>query len=156
MAGGAPEGVAVQDLGVEDLLHHGAGDLGRVLVTADERGLGRRVELPHPVRDVERRVALHRVRHGQEVPVGGLLDPAELVARERDGRREAVVEIGHAPSMPAAPRTGTPERPGRAQRELSASLALRATKAAAKVRRIHVMTAGRDTTWCRTAAANVP
>ena len=42
------------------------------------------------------------------------------------------------------------------QRSLVASLAPRATKAPANVRRIQVSTRGREMTWSRTAAANLP
>ncbi len=44
----------------------------------------------------------------------------------------------------------------RAYREVSASFAPRATNDAAKVRRIHVITRGRSSTWRRTAEPNSP
>lgn len=42
------------------------------------------------------------------------------------------------------------------QRDVTASLAPSATKEPAKMRRIQVITRGRETTWFRTAAANTP
>ena len=45
---------------------------------------------------------------------------------------------------------------GDVYRSASASLAPSMTKAPAKVRRIHVSTFGRDTTWLRIEAAKIP